>query len=306
MEYLLGIVKNIYKHPLTRRRKLKTFLKFLEWEFFSRTTGYKIIFPFIDNSKLIINSGMDGATGNIIFGLMEYTDMGFLLHFLRESDTFIDIGANVGVYTVLASAVKKAQTISVEPIPTTFSHLIENIRVNKIEKLVTPYNIGLGDEETESVFTTSLDVVNHVITKADQSLDTIKVQIKKLDNLISKKIPVLIKIDVEGYETKVLQGAENLLSDKRLKGIIIELNGSGERYGFDESEIHKKLLALDFKAYHYEPKQRLLSEKNGLRKANNFLSYGEYNTIYLRDIDFISQRVKEATPFKINEYFEFI
>ena len=63
---------------------------------------------------------MTGATGNIYTGLHEFEDMMFLLHLLRPGDIFVDAGANIGSYTVLASAVVGAKSISFEPVPPLF------------------------------------------------------------------------------------------------------------------------------------------------------------------------------------------
>ncbi len=61
--------------------------------------------------------------------------------------------------------------------------------------------------------------------------------------------PTLMKIDVEGFETEILNGGEKILDDEKLKTIIIELNGSGGKYGYSDHEIHSKLLAKNFKPY---------------------------------------------------------
>ena len=295
MKYFLSIIKNISKHPLTQKRKLKTFSDFLFWEFFSRYSGYTIAYPFINNSRLLIKNGMDGATGNIIFGLMEYNDMSFLLHFIRSTDLFVDIGANVGVYSVLASAVKKSRSISFEPVPDTFKHFEDNIKINDLSELVESHKLGLSDEEGVLHFTNSLDCVNHVVTNEDSQLETTEVQVRKLDDILNGRSPILMKIDVEGYETKVLAGAIKILADQYLKGIIIELNSSGDRYGFDEAKIHENLLSEGFRSYNYDPKNRELTEREG---------FGEYNTIYLRDIEFVRQRVESSEAFFINKYSE--
>jgi hypothetical protein len=63
------------------------------------------------------------ATGNIYTGLHEFEDMSFLLHFLRPADLFIDIGANVGAYTIFASGIVAATSISIEPISQIFEIL---------------------------------------------------------------------------------------------------------------------------------------------------------------------------------------
>lgn len=231
---------------------------------------------------------MTGATGNLYCGLMEFDDMGFLLHFLRDSDLFIDIGANIGAYTILASGEVGANTIAVEPIPSTFINLVQNISVNQIQDKVEALNIGLGAKEDIIRFTKSLDTVNHVATENEN--DTIDVKVDKLDRIISKRKPALIKIDVEGFETEVLNGAGEILKAKELKAIIIELNGSGKRYGYDENLIHSKLINHGFKPYQYNPKARNFAKME---------SYGNHNTIYIRDIVYVKERIEASRKIKI-------
>jgi hypothetical protein len=88
-----------------------------------------IIVPYVLETKLLIKRGMHGATGAIYTGLQEFEDMAFLLHFLKPEDTFIDIGANIGSYSILAGGVSKANVICVEPIPQTFKSLLLNIQI---------------------------------------------------------------------------------------------------------------------------------------------------------------------------------
>lgn len=285
---LLRTLKFIYNHPFNSQNKIGGVLRFVKWQVSSRLSPYPIVYPYTENSKIIMWRGLAGATGNLYCGLLEFDDMGFLLHFLRDTDLFIDIGANIGTYTILASGEVGANTIAIEPIPSTFKNLNENISVNQIHEKVNALNIGLGAKEGVIKFTQSLDAVNHVATEDEK--DTIDVQVDTLDKVISKQTPVLLKIDVEGFETEVLNGAQSMLQSEKLKAIIIELNGSGNRYGYDENLIHSNLINLGFQPYNYNPKERTLKQLS---------SYGNHNTIYIRDIEFVKQRVESARKIKI-------
>ena len=288
---IINLIKSILTHPLNSRNKLKALLRFIRWQFSVRINPFPIVYPFTENSKLLIKKGMTGATGNLYCGLHEFYDMGFLLHFLREDDVFIDVGANVGSYTILASAEVGAKTISIEPVPSTFHCLKNNIALNDIADLVVSHNIGLAGSKGLLKFTGSLDTVNHVATTDDKYM--IEVQVDTLDSIAKDCDPVLIKIDVEGYETEVLKGACNTLSKKSLKALIIELNGSGERYGYDDNDIHKKLVDSGFSPFKYDPFSRALSQ---------IKMFGNQNTIYIRDIDLVKKRVSEARKIKINNF----
>jgi hypothetical protein len=75
----------------------------------SRLQG-ETIFHWVGGQRLAIRHGMTGATQNIYVGLHEFADTMLPLHFLREGDLFLGIGANVGTYTVIASGVCRAKT----------------------------------------------------------------------------------------------------------------------------------------------------------------------------------------------------
>jgi FkbM family methyltransferase len=234
---------------------------------------------------------MTGATGNLYCGLHEFEDMLFLLHFLRKNDLFMDVGANIGSYTILASSHVFANTISIEPVPSTFNHLVKNVFINSSQERVEMKNIALGSKKGSVDFTSNFDTVNHVATKADT--DTIQVSVEKLDDiLLDKEVPILIKIDVEGFETEVLNGAAKSILSNELKAIIVELNGSGLRYGYDENLIHEKLLVCGFKPYRYCPINRALTLVQ---------TFGKHNTIYIRDIGFVIERLHNAEKVKIKD-----
>lgn len=286
---IFSLLRYIYSHPLNENNKTKSIIRFLKWQINARLNPFPIVYPYTEKAKLIIQKGMTGATGNLYCGLHEYTDMAFLLHLLRAEDLFIDIGANIGSYTILASAHVGAETFSFEPVPSTFSHLINNISINQLMDKVRPFNIGLGSQKSNIKFTSTLDTMNHVATQDE--VKTIIVPLEVLDDILQDtKSPILIKIDVEGFETEVIKGASKTLAKSDLKAIIIELNGSGARYNYDEREIHNTLINFDFKPFLYNPKERKLTAVE---------KYGKHNTIYIRDIEFIKQRLNTAPKIKI-------
>lgn len=286
---LFSVLKFICNHELNKKNKLKALIRFFKWQLNCKFNPYPVIFPFTARAKLIIGKGMTGATGNLYCGLHDFEDMSFLLHFLRREDLFIDIGANIGSYTVLAAAHIGATTLSFEPVPSTFSHLLNNIALNRIGNKVQAFNIALSAEKGSVSFTSSLDTVNHVALNAEQ--DQIEVNTERLDDVLTEQMsPLLIKIDVEGFEAEVLKGATNTLKNSNLRAIIIELNGSGARYGYEDQHIHQSLIDLGFDAYVYKPFERILT---GVRKL------GTLNTIYIRDFDFVEGRLKSAEEINI-------
>ncbi|MBU3548017.1 FkbM family methyltransferase [Polynucleobacter sp. P1-05-14] len=217
--------------------------------------------------------------------------MSLLLDFVREGDLFVDVGSNVGSYSILACAAKKARGFVFEPVPETYIKLNENIRLNHIENLVHTFNIGLSDTIGELSFTTSMDCMNHALSDGEIDSEAITVKVSTLDLILKDESPAIIKIDVEGFETPVLQGSEYILSKPSLKVIIIELNGSGCRYKYDENQIVKFLKTKGFDTYSYDPFSRKFLCLNGKNSESG-------NTIFIRDINFVIDRVN-SSPLKI-------
>ena len=292
---MLNTLRFIISHPLNRQHKIAALFRYLKWQIFSRLVKGPVKVRFVNDAVLLVKHGMTGATGNIYCGLHEFEEMAFLLHYLRRDDLFFDIGANVGSYTVLASAVIGAKTQAFEPVPETYSALSDNIRVNNIENLVEARLVAIGDTDGDIQMTNNLDTTNHIISSLDPCAGKmITVPEKKISNYIGNKIPDLIKIDVEGYETKVINGAEELFAGDRPGAVIMELNGSGKRYGFDENKLHQKMMKFGYRTYIYDPFKREL-EKIDTRNTKSG------NALYLKDPVSARERLSTATAFHVLE-----
>ena len=281
-------------HPLTRKTSLSTLGRLLRWQVASRLVSAPVIVPWVDGSRLVIERGMVGATGNHYFGLHEFEDMGFLLHFLRQDELFIDIGANVGSYTVLAAAVRQARVVAVEPIPSTFRRLLDNVNVNAINERVRVCNIGMGACEGRLRFSDTFDAENHVVfDDTAQSAHTVDVQVRALDDLLGDERPVMIKIDVEGFETEVIRGGAAVFGSQQLQALLIELNGTGARYGFDENAVRARLENWGLHRCSYDPLSRTLEPQ----PRGDVALHG--NSLYVRNVKDAQARLHAAAQFHV-------
>ena len=132
---LLQLLRFIVSQPLNSDARLAALSRFFRWQLASRLIKQPISLPFINDTVLLAQSGMTGATLNWYCGLHEPIEMAFALHVLRPGDLFVDVGANVGSYSILAGGAVKADVISVEPIPSTFQWLQRNIRLNDLNQI---------------------------------------------------------------------------------------------------------------------------------------------------------------------------
>jgi FkbM family methyltransferase len=290
---LYKTLRAILKHPLNASNRWGAIVRYVRWQVGSRLVPGAVLVPFVNQTSLLISPGMTGATQQVYTGLSDFADCSLLLHLLREGDLFVDVGANVGVYTVLAAGALGARVVSIEPVPETFSKLCANLRVNNIVDKVAPHNIGLGRAEARLRFTANQDTTNHVIEDEAWSGPSILVPVSTLDAVLNGSTPVLIKIDVEGWESEVLAGAAATLRSHSLLGLIVEMNGDDTAMSANERAVHDCLLHNGFSPYSYDPLTRavtLLPSK----------SLGSNNTIYLRDLDRVSALVASAPPFRVH------
>lgn len=283
--------KIIFDHPLTRTKRVAAYKRWLRWQLGSRISLGGSVVNFVGGTKFLAQPGMTGATGNIYCGLHECHDMGFVLHFLRKGDLFLDVGANIGSYTVLASGAVGAETICFEPVPETFQHLLDNIYLNRLIDCVSPLNVAVGSEAGEVEMMSDQDTVNRVVSGGGYSGAKVKVPAVTLDEILAGRVPKLIKIDVEGFETLVLRGAEHTLGDARLEAVLMELNGSGEAYGFDEEAIHQNMIASGFKQCSYNALTREL-------KISTDVSWTG-NNLYVRDPKSAQDLVNSAQRYSV-------
>lgn len=284
----------ITNHPLTTHHKLDALWRFTAWQIGSRLLPGKTAVKFVNDAKLLIGRGMKGVTGNVYTGLHEFGDMAFILHCLRPEDTFVDVGANVGSYTILAGASIGAKCIAAEPVPSTFAHLMDNIRFNNIQDRADARNIGVGDRDGRLTFTADSDTSNHVLTdtEAGTHTDTITVPIQSLNSLCEGSTPAIIKIDVEGFESRVITGGSDTLAHNDLLAVIMELNGLGARYGYDDKTLHRQMLDFGFNIFTYDPFGRKLTPLAELNEACD-------NMLYIKDVDRVAKRLREAPCFHI-------
>lgn len=267
-------------HPLTRDAQGAAWLRILRWQVRSRLQT-NITFDWIAGQKLVVHRGMTGATGNIYAGLHEFPDMALLLHFLRPGDLFLDIGANVGSYTVLASGVCRARTWAFEPDPTTVLSLERNVRINALDGLVTVQPMALADFDGKVPFTTGRDTTNQVAAAGTVSA-TQSVPARRLDSLIEGHHPAMIKLDVEGYEAAVLKGALRTLADPTLR--VIEIETVTE-------ETSALLQRNGFQRAYYDPTRRALQTTPCDLAASNAL--------FVRDGQGVQARLTAAPAIEV-------
>ena len=157
----------------------------------------------------------------------------------HPSDVLIDVGANVGMYTIWAAATKGVRVVAFEPEAQNYAVLNRNILLNKLQHRIRAYCIGLSDKQClTDLFLASVGTggSGHSVGEAlDYKHEPFPVAFQQgcvafsLDDLVSKDlipVPNHIKVDVDGIEPKVIAGARTILNDATVRSLLIEVNPS--------------------------------------------------------------------------------
>jgi FkbM family methyltransferase len=286
-------IRHVLNHPLAKRRKAAALARYLRWQIGSRLVPGAVVCEWVNGSRFLVGRGETGMTGNVYSGLQEFEDMVFVLHGLRPGDLFVDIGANVGAYTILACAAAGASGIAFEPVPDTFRRLMDNVRLNSLEPRVRCFNTALACSAGRVAFTAAAHgAMNHVVADWEHTADTTTVETVSLDDALEGAAPFMLKIDVEGYETPVLRGGQRTFADPRLQAVIMELNESGVRYGFKDADLMSMMRDHGFSPCRYEPFSRRLDAVPGGKT-------GSGNVVFVRDIELVSGRIRSAAAIQL-------
>lgn len=287
MRHIYKVLSNVLGHPLNRRAKFPAMLRFVRWQIASRAAPGKIAVDWIRGTQFFASRGEAGVTGNIYSGLSDFEEMAFAIHFLRRDDVFVDIGANAGIYTILASGAVGARSISFEPAPATYGRLKANIALNNIGERVSAHNRALGASSGELLFSNSYDCMNRVVADGN-SCGAIKVAVSRMDDIVREPV-TMIKLDVEGFEKPVLDGASQTLSTPELQALIVELNGSGAVYGHTDDHVITQLGRHGFEPFTYLPYDRRLIPQTATASRPP-------NLIFVRDRASTESRLAASDP----------
>jgi FkbM family methyltransferase len=186
-----------------------------------------------------------------------------VLDHLAEDDIFIDVGANIGLYTILAAqrVGPGGMVIAVEPSWREFVRLLKNIELNSVHNVLPMYAAA---SECTGVARLLVSDITHaggnriLCTSVDGANDNniSDVPMMHLDQLLNGPLEgdrrrIVMKIDTEGHELSVLKGAANLLSGGRCHFVSVEIDNKNlNSHGADIAQIYEYMEANGFSHTH--------------------------------------------------------
>ena len=235
----------------------------------------------------------------------EMKEREFLNSFLRDGDIFIDVGSNLGLFTLIAARKigPTGRVIAFEPSPVTFTRLKENVQLNGLTN-VQCVNAALSDQSGVSDFTQSEDGFaawnSFAAPTKGERLSTVPVKAITWDEFAKQQGLVgrvaMMKIDVEGWESRVIQGARLCLSRDDAPLLQVEFTDEAARAaGTSCGALYAALEDFGYRMYSYVPAtQAIVSEPP--RKE-----YPYVNLLAVKNLDSIISRLQRPSVEPRNE-----
>jgi FkbM family methyltransferase len=172
---------------------------------------------------------------------------------VRIDGAFIDVGANNGLYSILACLTPNRKVVAFEPLPTALDAFRRNLILNEMTGRVTIHEVALSDRKGTA--TLHIPSPGHGLLETSASLEAefkpshsiIDVPVQRLDDLDCADFIGLMKVDIEGHEHAFLRGARaTILRDRPI--IFAEIVGPAKR-----GEIGAFLHSVDYMDFRLRP-----------------------------------------------------
>lgn len=274
----LHFLQFIFNHPLNKNHKMKTLLRIFWWKLNRIFFKFPCIVEIAPGVRCICYPDNSLYSTLIMYlGLPEYGEMKFLLDILKKHDNFIDVGANMGAYSLIASSkIKDGNIFSFEPSPKISLKLYENINLNQKKENIRVITKVVSDKTGFINFDISSNPDYHHISHSAKGKSILRLKTTTLDKFISSskiKHIKLIKIDVEGAELLVLKGMQRSLAAKLVDFLIVEINPEALRgFGFLPQQVFNYLKKFDFNLYYFDSRFNLKEFSGKLEGAWNIIA----------------------------------
>ena len=179
---------------------------------------------------------------------------------IKKGDTVLDIGANIGYYTLIFARLvgENGKVFAFEPDPTNFSLLKKNVEINGYKNVILIQKAVSNKSERLKLYLSKDNMGGHTICNPHNSRQSVEVEAIRLDDYFENyngKID-FIKMDIEGAEGGAIQGMSNILKNNNVKIVSEFCPGGLKRFGIDSEEYLKLLIKFGFKLYEVSEREK--------------------------------------------------
>ncbi len=189
--------------------------------------------------------------------------VGFMLRYLDPGDTMIDVGANIGIYSVLAGAIlgPRGRVEAFEPSPSLRPCLEANIKRNGLANVRVHAKLAGGRRMADPfVDGTGRSGRRHVPGRREwvRAKNLLHIPGVQIDEVVVGRRCSLLRIDVAGYELRVLQGAQELLRRPNPPALLIAMDSALADYGQSPRQIMGWLAAHEYSVCFYDGRRHMM------------------------------------------------
>jgi FkbM family methyltransferase len=235
----VGILKFVWGHPANEGARARALVRAVRFQTSGRLLGRRTLARLGERSIVWADLHRTGASKVVYANPPDHPEMLVWQQVLQPEDLFVDVGANIGSYTIWAADLG-AEVIALEPAEDTFGLLRENIGLNGYP--VRAIRAAAGATCGTARFTGGQDTVNRMDPEgiAETAMVTI-------DSVIGDRIVAGMKVDVEGFEIEALRGCQRALSEHRIRLLQLEWNSTSEdALGTDRQPVADLLAAYGY------------------------------------------------------------
>lgn len=247
----VDVARFVYSHPANERRRLRAFGSAVRFQVRGRLLGKRTLTPIGRSAWMWSELHYTASSKAVYANPPDWPEMVVWASRLRARDLFIDVGANVGTYSLWA-ADHGAKVISVEPDAEARWRLVENAALNGFDFEV--HEAALTDRGGEVTMTVGEDSRNRLVVGEAVAAASRRVATTTLDAVLGSRLAAGVKIDVEGAERLVLEGASRALEERRLLCVQLEWNEcSVSLLGEDRGPVADLLRRHGYRLYRPDP-----------------------------------------------------
>lgn len=255
-------LKKLLNHPLNRNRKRETFLKIIWWKLNQVFFKIPAIIQITKSAKLICYPNSSYGSFVVYANFPEYEEMNFINKTITNGDLVIDVGANIGSESILAASKgKNVKVFAFEPTDSLIPLLKENIAINGFSKRVEIIQKAVSKKNGKIKFVLEAESeINHIASENIEDKNVKIVNCITLDTFVKEKginYIDFLKVDVEGAELFVFQGAKNCFRENKISIILFELNKKIADFGYKSKELIELLKNNNFFVFKFDNNEKL-------------------------------------------------
>lgn len=208
-------LRYLISHHQFKKYPFRTILRLVLWETYYKLFNVTALVPYYEDLRIELQPMKHRGISGLIYIFRKLEEQSsFMTDYIKEGMTVLDIGANIGYYSIIYSKLvgEKGRIYSFEPTKSTYDKLLKNIQINKCKNII-PLNYALSNVNEKRKFYHAEAHDRNAFAPEIENAEHEEVECKVLDEFIrDNNLHVdFLKIDVEGSELLVFKGASRFL-----------------------------------------------------------------------------------------------